>query len=33
MREIFPGTSMHIEGFGRDFKREIKRRYPTPVSF
>ena len=22
-----------IEGFGRDFKREIKRRYPTPVSF
>ena len=29
----FPGYFDEIEGFGRDFKREIKRRYPTPVSF
>ena len=29
----FPGYYDQIEGFGPDFKREIKRRYPTPVSF
>jgi choline dehydrogenase-like flavoprotein len=29
----FPSYYDEIEGFGRDFKREIKRRYPTPVSF
>ncbi|MBV8809311.1 MAG: GMC family oxidoreductase [Acidobacteriaceae bacterium] len=29
----FPGYFDQIEGFGTSFKREIKRRYPTPVSF
>ncbi len=29
----FPSYFDQIEGFGREFKREIKRRYPTPVSF
>ncbi|MFL6353540.1 MAG: GMC family oxidoreductase [Bryobacteraceae bacterium] len=29
----FPWYFDQIEGFGRDFKRAIKRRYPTPVSF
>src|SRR6185437_5158671 len=29
----FPWYFDAIEGFGREFKREIKRRYPTPVSF
>ncbi|MBV9678936.1 MAG: hypothetical protein JO185_21545, partial [Acidobacteriaceae bacterium] len=29
----FPHYYDQIEGFGRDFKREIKRRYPTPFSF
>ena len=29
----FPGYYEDIEGFGRDFKREIKRRYPTPGGF
>ena len=29
----FPWYFDQIEGFGRDFKRQIKRRYPTPVSF
>ena len=29
----FPSYFDDIEGFGREFKREIKRRYPTPVSF
>ncbi|HSU61137.1 MAG TPA: GMC family oxidoreductase [Bryobacteraceae bacterium] len=29
----FPWYFDEIEGFGREFKREIKRRYPTPVSF
>jgi choline dehydrogenase-like flavoprotein len=29
----FPWYFDQIEGFGRQFKREIKRRYPTPVSF
>ena len=29
----FPSYYDDIEGFGREFKREIKRRYPTPVSF
>jgi choline dehydrogenase-like flavoprotein len=29
----FPGYAEHLDGFGRDFKREVKRRYPTPVSF
>ncbi|HTU46874.1 MAG TPA: GMC family oxidoreductase [Bryobacteraceae bacterium] len=29
----FPSYYRDIEGFGRKFKREIKRRYPTPVSF
>jgi choline dehydrogenase-like flavoprotein len=29
----FPGYFDQIEGFGSSFKREIKRRYPTPVSF
>lgn len=29
----FPGYFDEIDGFGREFKREIKRRYPTPVSF
>jgi choline dehydrogenase-like flavoprotein len=29
----FPYYYRDIEGFGREFKREIKRRYPTPVSF
>jgi choline dehydrogenase-like flavoprotein len=29
----FPWYFNQIEGFGRDFKRAIKRRYPTPVSF
>ena len=28
----FPGYYDRIEGFGSSFKREIKRRYPTPVS-
>jgi choline dehydrogenase-like flavoprotein len=29
----FPWYYRQIEGFGSSFKREIKRRYPTPVSF
>jgi len=29
----FPWYFDSIEGFGSDFKRQIKRRYPTPVSF
>jgi choline dehydrogenase-like flavoprotein len=29
----FPWYFNQIEGFGREFKRAIKRRYPTPVSF
>ena len=29
----FPSYFDDIAGFGREFKREIKRRYPTPVSF
>jgi choline dehydrogenase-like flavoprotein len=29
----FPWYFDSIEGFGSDFKREIKRRYPTPVGF
>jgi len=29
----FPSYYDKIEGFGSSFKREIKRRYPTPVSF
>lgn len=29
----FPWYFDRIEGFGSEFKREIKRRYPTPVSF
>jgi choline dehydrogenase-like flavoprotein len=29
----FPWYHRQIEGFGSSFKREIKRRYPTPVSF
>jgi choline dehydrogenase-like flavoprotein len=29
----FPYYYDQIDGFGRDFKRAIKRRYPTPVSF
>ncbi len=29
----FPGYYSDIEGFGASFKREIKRRYPTPVDF
>jgi choline dehydrogenase-like flavoprotein len=29
----FPHYFRDIEGFGREFKREIKRRYPAPVSF
>jgi choline dehydrogenase-like flavoprotein len=29
----FPWYFDEIDGFGREFKREIKRRYPTPVSF
>ena len=29
----FPWYHDQIEGFGSAFKREIKRRYPTPVSF
>jgi choline dehydrogenase-like flavoprotein len=29
----FPHYHEQIEGFGVDFKREIKRRYPTPVGF
>jgi len=29
----FHGTSMRSKVSGRDFKRQIKRRYPTPVSF
>jgi choline dehydrogenase-like flavoprotein len=29
----FPGYVDEIEGFGSSLKREIKRRYPTPVSF
>ena len=29
----FPSYYDQIEGFGSSFKREIKRRYPTPVSF
>jgi choline dehydrogenase-like flavoprotein len=29
----FPGYFDTIPGFGKEFKREIKRRYPTPVSF
>ena len=30
---LYPGYAQSIEGFGKEFKREIKRRYPTPVSF
>lgn len=29
----FPGYFDQIEGFGSEFKRAIKRRYPTPVGF
>jgi choline dehydrogenase-like flavoprotein len=29
----FPSYYDQIEGFGSSFKREMKRRYPTPVSF
>jgi choline dehydrogenase-like flavoprotein len=29
----FPSYQDEIEGFGSSFKREMKRRYPTPVSF
>ena len=29
----FPWYYHDIEGFGTEFKREIRRRYPTPVSF
>jgi choline dehydrogenase-like flavoprotein len=29
----FPWYYDKVEGFGSSFKREIKRRYPTPVSF
>ena len=29
----FPAYYDEIEGFGSSFKREMKRRYPTPVSF
>ena len=29
----FPDYYEDIKGFGHDFKREIKRRYPTPVGF
>jgi choline dehydrogenase-like flavoprotein len=29
----FPHYHEQVEGFGVDFKREIKRRYPTPVGF
>ena len=29
----FPWYYSQIEGFGSSFKREIRRRYPTPVSF
>jgi choline dehydrogenase-like flavoprotein len=29
----FPYYADQLPGFGRQFKREIKRRYPTPVSF
>src|SRR5580700_10265519 len=29
----FPYYADRLEGFGRGFKRDIKRRYPTPVSF
>jgi choline dehydrogenase-like flavoprotein len=29
----FPWYHSEIEGFGADFKRQIKRHYPTPVSF
>ena len=29
----FPWYFDQVDGFGHDFKREIKRRYPTPVSF
>jgi choline dehydrogenase-like flavoprotein len=29
----FPWYASRIEGFGSSFKREVKRRYPTPVGF
>lgn len=29
----FPWYHRRLEGFGSDFKRQIKRHYPTPVSF
>ncbi len=29
----YPGYADQIEGFGSSFKREMKRRYPTPVDF
>ena len=29
----FPWYASRLEGFGSTFKREIKRRYPTPVTF
>lgn len=28
----FPGHYRHLEGFGRDFKRDIKRYYPSAIS-
>jgi choline dehydrogenase-like flavoprotein len=31
--DVFPYYYDDIEGFGSAYKREIKRRYPTPVSF
>jgi len=31
--EEFPWYYSQIEGFGSEFKRNIKRRYPTPVTF
>src|SRR4029077_9793665 len=31
--EEFPTYYSHLEGFGRDFKRNLKRYYPTPMSF
>ena len=29
----YPWNAMSIEGFGSSYKREVKRRYPTPVTF
>ncbi|MGD0758491.1 MAG: GMC family oxidoreductase N-terminal domain-containing protein, partial [Candidatus Sulfotelmatobacter sp.] len=31
--EDFPGFATELDGFGSSYKREIKRRYPSPVSF